>query len=240
MMGLLRCGSGNLFLFVLLLLFRIILSHAKDQHIGQIYPGFSASQLEWIDHNGFFLLSKNSAFALGFFIPLDVSLVVLVITHLSSNKVVWAANGDVGLLIRNTDRFVFDHSGNAYLEGKNNGTVWSTNTTGQKVRSMELLDSGNLVLHSGENGRTVPVWQSFSYPTDTLLEGQAFVEGMRLKSFHSHMNLTHYLGYVAGDLVLYAGFETPQVYWSLSEEAQSSKNATATTGGKVKVLIESV
>ncbi|XP_061359817.1 G-type lectin S-receptor-like serine/threonine-protein kinase SD2-5 [Gastrolobium bilobum] len=215
-MGLFRYGT--LFFNVLLLLFETCL--ASDQHIRQIYPGFSASRLDWNDHGGFFLLSNSSAFAMGFFGTLDVTLFVLVVIHLNSYKVVWTANR--GLLVRNNDKFVFDHSGNAYLES-GNGVVWATNTTGQKVRAMELLDSGNLVL-LGENGTMI--WQSFSHPTDTLLPGQAFVEGMRLRSFPNHMNLFHYLGYIAGDLVLYAGFEPPQRYWSLSGEAQGRKNFT--------------
>ncbi|KAG4944973.1 hypothetical protein AAZX31_15G007500 [Glycine max] len=216
-MGIFRCGA--LFFYVLLL-FRTCL--AKDQHVSQIYPGFSASQPDWSDHNGFFLLSNSSAFAFGFFTTLDVSSFVLVVMHLSSYKVVWTANR--GLLVGTSDKFVLDRDGNAYLEG-GNSVVWATNTTGQKIRSMELLDSGNLVL-LGENGTAI--WQSFSHPTDTLLPRQDFVDGMTLKSFHNSLNMCHFLSYKAGDLVLYAGFETPQVYWSLSgEQAQgSSRNNT--------------
>lgn len=217
MMGLFRFRCGTLFFYMLLLLFRTC--HAnKDQHIHQIYPGFSASQLDWKDHGGFFLLSNSSAFAFGFFGTLDVSLFVLVVIHLSSYKVVWTA--DRGLLVRNSDKFVFEHSGNAYLQS-GNGVVWVTNTTGQNVKAMELQDSGNLVL-VGDDGRIV--WQSFSHPTDTLLPGQVLVEGMKLKSFPNRLNLFHYLGFVAGDLVLFAGFEPPQTYWSLSGEAP--KNVT--------------
>ncbi|KAL4292212.1 hypothetical protein S245_061697 [Arachis hypogaea] len=202
-MGLLKCGA--LFLCVLLLSTTCL---SKEQHIQKIYPGFSASKLDWDDYNGMFLLSNNSAFAFGFFGTLDVSLFVLVVLHLSSYKVVWTANR--GLLVRNSNRFVLEHSGNAYLEG-GNGVVWSTNTTGQRVRSMELQDSGNLVL-IGENGTSI--WQSFHHPTDTLLPGQTFVEGMTLKTFPNRNNLFHFLAYKAGDLVLYAGFEPPQQYWS--------------------------
>jgi hypothetical protein len=119
---------------------------------------------------------------------------------------------------------LLDHSGNAYLES-GNSFVWETNTTGQKVKDMELLDSGNLVLF-GENKKVI--WQSFSHPTDTLLPGQSFVDGMSLKSFPNRMNLFHYFSYIEGDLVLYAGFETPQLYWSLMEEVsnRSTKNVT--------------
>lgn len=208
----------------MLLLFRTC--QANDQHIHQIYPGFSASRLDWNNHNGFFLLSNNSAFAFGFFTTLDVSLFVLVVIHLSSYKVVWTANR--GLLVRDSDKFVFDHNGNVYLES-GNGLVWETKTIGQKVRDMELLDSGNLVMF-GEKGS--PIWQSFNHPTDTLLAGQSFVEGMSLKSFPNRLNLFHYLGYIDGDLVLYAGFEKPQLYWSLmTEVSRTSKNNV--TKGKV-------
>jgi len=138
--------------------------------------------------------------------------------------VVWTANR--GLLVGKSAKFELDLSGNAYLEG-DGGVVWATNTTGQKVRAMELQDSGNLVL-VGDNGRAI--WQSFSHPTDTLLPGQHFVEGMTLKSFHNTLNMYYYLGYKQGDLFLYAGFETPQVYWSLSGEEgdaqRISKNIT--------------
>lgn len=218
-MDMLRWGT---LVFCVFLLFSTCL--AKDQHIIRIYPGFSASQPDWSDHNGFFLVSNSSAFAFGFFTTLDVSSFVLVVLHLSSYKVVWTANR--GLLVGKSAKFELDLSGNAYLEG-DGGVVWATNTTGQKVRAMELQDSGNLVL-VGDNGRAI--WQSFSHPTDTLLPGQHFVEGMTLKSFHNTLNMYYYLGYKQGDLFLYAGFETPQVYWSLSGEEgdaqRISKNIT--------------
>ncbi|XP_028767308.1 G-type lectin S-receptor-like serine/threonine-protein kinase SD2-5 [Neltuma alba] len=208
--------SGTLFIYVFFLL-RVCL--ADHQHISQIYPRFEASQLDWNDHGGLFLLSNNSAFAFGFFGTLDVSLFVLVVIHLKSYKVVWTANR--GLLVRNSDKFVFDNTGNAYLE-RGGGVVWATNTGGRKVRAMELKDSGNLVLID-EEGRVI--WQSFSHPTDTLLPDQLFVEGMSLKSFRNRNNLFSYLTFMSDDLVLYAGYDPPQIYWSLSSESNVSKGA---------------
>ncbi|KAF7843259.1 G-type lectin S-receptor-like serine/threonine-protein kinase SD2-5 [Senna tora] len=40
---------------------------ANEQHISQLYPGFKASQVDWKDHNGLFLVSNSSVFAFGFF-----------------------------------------------------------------------------------------------------------------------------------------------------------------------------
>ncbi|CAL9010582.1 unnamed protein product [Prunus brigantina] len=80
---------------------------------------------------------------------------------------------------KQTDEFAFDKNGNAYLRSSDD-LVWSTNTTGEAVSAMQLQDSGNLVL-LGDKGSIV--WQSFSHPIDTLLPGQEFSEGMKLKKF---------------------------------------------------------
>ena len=202
--------------FCLLLACKICI--ALDQHVGQIYPGFQASQIEWVEHDGRFLLSKNKLFGFGFYTALDAQSFVLVNIHLQTSQVVWTANRE--RLVEKSDKFVFDDNGNVYLE-RGDKVAWATNTTGERATSLELLDSGNLVLH-GDNGRTL--WQSFSYPTDTLLSGQEFAEGMRLKS-HPIKNKSDYLEFKSGDLVLYSGFQTPQTYWSLLDEIQkTSKN----------------
>ncbi|XP_022724597.1 G-type lectin S-receptor-like serine/threonine-protein kinase SD2-5 [Durio zibethinus] len=204
--------------FCLLLAIKICI--AVNQRVGQIYPGFQASQTQWVEHEGVFLLSKNKLFGFGFFTTLDAKSFLLVIIHLQPFQLVWTANR--GASVDKSDKFVFDNNGNIYLE-RGDKVAWATNTTGERATSLELLDSGNLVLH-GDNGRTL--WQSFSYPTDTLLSGQEFMEGMRLKSFPK-MDESDYLEFKSGNLVLYTGFLTPQTYWSLLDEIQkTSKNFT--------------
>ncbi|XVF86457.1 hypothetical protein PTKIN_Ptkin18bG0041800 [Pterospermum kingtungense] len=205
--------------FCLLLACKICI--AVDQYVGQIYPGFQASQRQWEEQDGRFLLSKNKLFGFGFFTTLDAQSFILVIIHLQTSRVVWTANR--GSLVGKSDKFVFDNNGNVYLE-RGDKVVWATNTTGKRATSMELLDSGNLVLH-GDNGRTL--WQSFSYPTDTLLSGQEFVQGMRLRSF-PRKDKSNILEFKSGDLVLYTEFQTPQIYWSLLDDIQ--KTSTNFTG----------
>lgn len=195
---------------------------ATPPYVGKIYPGFEGSQMNWVDHDGKFLLSNNSVFALQFYNGLDVASFVLVVIHMRSSKVVWTANR--GLLVRNTDKFVFDKNGNAYLENATS-VVWSTDTKGKGVTSMELRDTGNLVL-LGDNRRIL--WQSFSHPTDTLLSGQEFVEGMMLKSFPSQHKLYHYLEIKSNDVILYAGYRIPQVYWTMAND--NLKNITKANG----------
>ncbi|KAL6134319.1 hypothetical protein ACLB2K_066551 [Fragaria x ananassa] len=217
-MGLFQFRALWLFMIFLLQLNTCI---ASQQHSARIYPGFQATQMEWIDNAGRFLLSNNSAFALGFYQGLDVLDVksfLLVIIHLGTSKVVWTANRDS--LIANSDKFAFHKDGNVYLDSSD-GVVWSTNTTGEVVTSMELQDSGNLVL-LGEKGSIL--WQSFSHPTDTLLPGQEFLQGMKLKSFRNKNNLSNYLEIQSGEVVLYAGYRTPQTYWSIADESRKSNN----------------
>ncbi|KAF2323238.1 hypothetical protein GH714_034274 [Hevea brasiliensis] len=110
---------------------------------------------------------------------------------------------------------------------RGDGVAWTTGTDGERVTSMELMDSGNLVL-PGDNGSIL--WQSFSYPMDALLPGQDFVEGMRLKSFPNKNYLYNYLEIKSGDLILYAGYKTPQAYWSLANESRKTNNSV---NGKV-------
>ncbi|XAR50550.1 Non-specific serine/threonine protein kinase [Bertholletia excelsa] len=205
-------------LFVLLLVFRAC--RASTLHRGLIYPGFEGSQMEFVDHKGLFLLSNNSVFGLGFVNGLDVTPVLLVVIHLKSTRHVWTANR--GSPVKNDDKFVFDRLGNAFLQNEKS-VVWSTGTRGEGVTVMELRDTGNLVL-LGENGRTI--WQSFHYPTDTLLPSQQFIEGMKLTSFPKSDGLNHSLEIKRGDMILYAGYPTPQIYWSLATEDQKDVKKT--------------
>ncbi|CAB4272805.1 unnamed protein product [Prunus armeniaca] len=190
----------TLCLCLLLLVFKTCI--AGQQHKDRIYPGFQASQMDWSDNGGLFLLSNNTAFALGFYQALDVKLYLLVVIHLGTSKVVWTANR--GSLISNSDK--------------------------RSSSAMQLQDSGNLVL-LGDKGSIL--WQSFSHPTDTLLPGQEFSEGMKLKSFRNRNNVSHYLEIQSGELVLYAGYQIPQIYWSMADDSRKSNNNVS---GKIHSL----
>ncbi|XP_059635109.1 G-type lectin S-receptor-like serine/threonine-protein kinase SD2-5 isoform X2 [Cornus florida] len=187
--------------------------------IGQIKPEFAGSSLNWIDNGGMFLFSNNSVFSLGFITPQkDNNLNSLVIIHYPSSRIVWTANR--GSTLTGSDKFVFDKTGNAYLE-KQGGIAWSTATAGKGVTAMKLLDSGNLVLIGNDSK---PLWQSFSYPTDTLLPNQIFFDGMRLVSEPNINNFSFYLEMKLGKVILYGGFKTPQPYWSLAKEMRKIIN----------------
>ncbi|CAN1319145.1 G-type lectin S-receptor-like serine/threonine-protein kinase RKS1 [Linum perenne] len=128
--------------------------------------------------DGSLVISKGGRFALGFFSPGSSRYRYLGIWYfeLPERTVVWVANrnnpiaGSSGVL-------AIDGYGNLslYRSSVNKVPVWSAKVSwgvhGPCVA--QLLDSGNLVLMM-DGVRTkmmTTVWQSFDYPTDTLLPG---------------------------------------------------------------------
>lgn len=182
--------------------------------------------MSWIDNDGLFLLSNDSSFGFGFTPTQDITSFLLVVTHMSSSTIVWSANR--ASTVTNSDKFVFDDDGNAYLQS--GGTlVWSTNTARKGVSSMEMQNSGNVVL-LGDDGTII--WQSFSNPTDTLLSNQDFFEGMKLVSNPNPNNLSYFLEIKSRDMILFARFDTPQPYWSMGKDSRKTINKV---GGEVNL-----
>ncbi|XWS26222.1 hypothetical protein CRYUN_Cryun26dG0012800 [Craigia yunnanensis] len=180
--------------------------------------------MNWIDNNGLFLVSNNSEFGFGFNTISDVTLFLLVVVHRETTKVIWVANRNFP--VSNSDEFVFGKNGNVLLH-KGGSVVWTTNTGDKGVSAMVLQDSGNLVLQ-GNDGRVI--WQSFAHPSDTLISNQEFSEGMRLISNPSSSNLSYILEIKSGDMVLSAGYSTPQPYWSMGKDTRRNINKN---GGEV-------
>nr|ADQ37382.1 unknown [Arabidopsis lyrata] len=118
------------------------------------------------------IVSPGDDFELGFFKTGSSSLWYLGIWYkkVPDRTYVWVANRDnplsepIGTLkISGNNLVLLDHS---------NKLVWSTNLTRGSMRSpvvAELLANGNFVMRYYNNDRGVFLWQSFDYPTDTLL-----------------------------------------------------------------------
>lgn len=186
---------------------------ASYQNPGKIDRPFQGSQMNYIDNDGNFLVSNDSGFGFGFRpTDYDVQLFLLVVIHVSTSRIIWTANR--GSPVQNSDKFVFDDNGKVFLQ-KGSGTVWSADTNGKAVSAIELHDSGNLVLVGNDNQT---IWESFHHPTNTLLSYQNFSEGMKLESDPADDNTSYYLEIKSGDMMLYAGYRTPQPYWSMKNE----------------------
>ncbi|TXG47215.1 hypothetical protein EZV62_026509 [Acer yangbiense] len=104
------------------------------------------------------------------------------LNKISEQTVVWVANR--GTPIKNSAG-IFKIGGDGNLAvycGNDSSPLWSTNVSVSTYTSTaKLLYSGNLVLVAKE---TI-IWQSFDYPTDTILPGMKF--GLNWKTDLNHI-----------------------------------------------------
>ncbi|KAL3651078.1 hypothetical protein CASFOL_007481 [Castilleja foliolosa] len=132
-----------------------------------------------IFRDGDTLLSSGGNFELGFFSPGNSKnrYVGIWYKKIALRTVVWVANRETP--VPNTSGVLkVIQPGLLVLVNETNDDVilWSTNITSSSpsVQSpvAQLLDSGNLVVRDSPNPNPSSfVWQSFDYPTDTLLPG---------------------------------------------------------------------
>eukprot|EP00257_Ricinus_communis_P027423 XP_025014837.1 G-type lectin S-receptor-like serine/threonine-protein kinase At4g27290 isoform X1 [Ricinus communis] len=120
------------------------------------------------------LVSPSGVFKLGFFSPGTSKDRYLGIWY---NKipivtVVWVANRenpvtDLSSVLKINDQ------GNLIIVTKNDSIIWSSNSKSfARDPVAQLLDSGNFIVKDlGYNNSEVYLWQSFDYPSDTLLPG---------------------------------------------------------------------
>ena len=120
--------------------------------------------------DGVTLTSSSGTFVLGFFSPGSSTKRYLGIWFsVDKNTVVWVANRDKPLN-DSSGILRFDGTNNFILTDNSSTTFWSTGKISSSPTSAKLKDNGNLVLLQGSSEENY-LWQSFDYPTDTLLPG---------------------------------------------------------------------
>ncbi|KAF5802404.1 putative S-locus glycoprotein [Helianthus annuus] len=128
------------------------------------------SDLQFLTENDT-LVSSARTFELGFFKPGSSGNSYLGIWYkkISVKTVVWVANRDLPLSVGSSGVLKIVHPGSLVLMS-NNGIMWSSNTTSSGNAIAKLDDMGNLVMMTDGDNKNI-IWQSFDYPTDTLLPG---------------------------------------------------------------------
>ncbi|XP_060667648.1 G-type lectin S-receptor-like serine/threonine-protein kinase SD1-13 isoform X2 [Ziziphus jujuba] len=123
-------------------------------------------------HSDETLISAGGVFELGFFTPSKSNSEHLGIWFRNdrNQKPVWVALREISF-IKSTGFLTIQYDGNLVISDiltvtniVNSGALATSNETSAKI-----LDTGNLILM--ERGKTI--WQSFDYPTDTLLPGMS-------------------------------------------------------------------
>ncbi|KAK9289808.1 hypothetical protein L1049_007968 [Liquidambar formosana] len=138
------------------------------------------------------LVSANGIFTLGFFNPGDSKNTYLGIwyTNKDATNRVWVANRDTPIF-NNSTVLTIDTTGKLVITstGDDPITLNSDQGTGNAIATLE--DTGNFVLTDEIEKRVL--WQSFDYPTDSLLPGMKL--GVNLKTGRN-WTLTSWLSYI--------------------------------------------
>ncbi|KAJ9566265.1 hypothetical protein OSB04_002231 [Centaurea solstitialis] len=120
------------------------------------------------------LISSRQVFELGFF-DLGNNNLYLGIWYrqIRPRTIVWLANRDAPVT-SSFGKLTIGDDGNVNLVDRSETPIWSSNQSVVRLTNTvaQLLDSGNFVLrHENDENPENYIWQSFDYPTDTLLPG---------------------------------------------------------------------
>ncbi|XP_029118301.1 G-type lectin S-receptor-like serine/threonine-protein kinase At1g34300 [Elaeis guineensis] len=195
-MGFLASSTPVLLLLLLSSLFllrRLPLAVAADISLGStLTPSGSSS---WT--------SDNKTFSLGFVSDTDnPSLYLAAITYSGVIRVWTAAGADNNpVAVDSAASLQLRSDGDLRLTNGSGAVVWQSNTSNKGVTAASLGENGDLVLNNG----SASVWQSFSHPTDTIVENQNFTIGQTLRSgiYTFSLNNTGNLTLTWNDSVFY-------------------------------------
>ncbi|XP_059641087.1 G-type lectin S-receptor-like serine/threonine-protein kinase LECRK1 [Cornus florida] len=170
--------SAAVLLLQIFVCFEAVVGAALQKHSNSISPGTSLTPIT--QPNSW--QSPSRRFALGFYQQGSGFLVGIWLVGASQNITVWTANRDYPPVSSNA-MLEFTTKGKLLLRtGQSEDRSIST-TASASFASM--LDSGNFVLYSKD---FVVIWQSFDFPTDTILGGQILPNGHSLFSSFSETN----------------------------------------------------
>ncbi|KAJ7958209.1 Receptor protein kinase [Quillaja saponaria] len=178
----------------------------------------SSLSVEKPEHD--FLVSSNRNFSAGFYAVGNNAYSFAVWFNPNNGQtsrertVVWMANRDNPVNGKRSKLFLFK-TGNLILTDAGKFTVWATNTDSLSNPQLLLQDTGNLVLRNSEG---VVLWQSFDFPTDTLLPQQHLTRITKLissRTRNNHSSGFYQLFFDDDNLLklLYNGPDVSSVYW---------------------------
>ncbi|KAF7150026.1 hypothetical protein RHSIM_Rhsim02G0073800 [Rhododendron simsii] len=109
----------------------------------------------------------------------------LAVIHTVSSTIVWSARRNY--VVPNISTTIRLNATGVYIEDSGGELVWSTPPFRSPVSLLQLQESGNLILLDQFNRS---LWESFDYPTDTIVSGQRLPVGQSLVSAISAQNLS--------------------------------------------------
>ncbi|KAL4394319.1 hypothetical protein AHAS_Ahas02G0140100 [Arachis hypogaea] len=212
-------ASSALMLFLLVLYFSFQFSSCLDA----LNKGYSSLSVEKAEQD--IIVSENGMFSAGFF---EVggnafSFAIWFTTrpdsqNITTPTVVWMANRDQPVNGKRSKLSLL-HTGNLALVDAGQFQVWSSETESNVPTELRLGNDGNLVLRELPAGHIL--WQSFDFPTDTLLPGQHLTRSTQLVSSRTETN--HSSGFYKFSFddrnvltLVYDGPDVSSTYWPSS------------------------
>jgi D-mannose binding lectin/S-locus glycoprotein domain/PAN domain len=162
--------STNFFVCYILALLMVRCTAANSSIHTRIAKGFTASPTRSNAQFEPLLTDVIGVFAFGF-LRIGSAKLDLAIIHQPSMQQVWRANP---LNLPNWDNStMLSFDGNLVLtdETVQAGTIWTSKYAGGDY--VTLSNNSNLQIYTSDGGDS-PLWQSFDYPFDTLVQGQKF------------------------------------------------------------------
>ncbi|XP_028780956.1 putative receptor protein kinase ZmPK1 [Neltuma alba] len=162
------------------------------------------------------ILSQNGVFSAGFYL-VGENAYVFSIWFAQTLAVVWTANRDRSINGKRSSLSIH-RTGNLVLSDAGQYEVWSTATTSSLPTQLILNNNGNLVLYEHQLRGSKILWQSFDFPTDTLLPGQQLTRYTKLVSARSETNYSSGFYKLVFDdenvlTLLYDGPDVSSKYW---------------------------
>ncbi|KAG2404872.1 putative receptor protein [Vigna angularis] len=191
------------------------LSFQSSSSLSSLNKGSSLSVEKQAQH---FILSPNQMFCAGFFQVGEnaFSFGIWFNDPHSHNpiNVVWMANRDQPVNGK-LSKLSLLNSGNIVLVDAGQITTWSSKTESHAPVKLHLQDDGNLVLDEPQG--TI-LWQSFDFPTDTLLPDQPltrFTQLVSSRSFTNHSSGFYKLLFDDNNVLslIYDGPDVSSTYW---------------------------
>lgn len=141
----------------------------------ELLKGFSAVPLSTTTSSFQAVLSDPTGnFSLGFLRRQNQNDLELAVVHVASSEPFWVASTTRTASWAETTRLFFN--GSLVLWDPQTGASWSTATNGDRV---VLLNTSNLQV---QNNKGSPLWESFHFATNTLVQDQNFTANMSLLS----------------------------------------------------------
>ncbi|XVF55654.1 hypothetical protein PTKIN_Ptkin06aG0053900 [Pterospermum kingtungense] len=224
--------STHEFLFLLIISFLCTLTWPCIEAVAtqELLKGFEATPNPSIPSFQPLLNDSSSKFSLGF-LRVNSTQLALAVLHVPSSEPLWLANPTT--LTRWSDRTKVFFNGSLVISDPRTRVFWSTETQGDKL---VLLNDSNLQIQKNlDDSNTTVLWQSFNFPTNTLVETQNFTSTMTLISSNGLYSMrlgTDFIG-------LYAKFDSnsDQIYWK--HKALQVKAQIIEGNGPIHLRVES-